>query len=66
MYRHEPTGNLRFRKGWRGRLVLEAEFISKVRDPAFGEDRLFWQDAIADDLWRIRYHREHNKMEPLI
>lgn len=66
MYRSEPTGNLRFRKGWKGCLVLEAEFVSPVRDPAFGEDRLFWQDAIADDFYRIRYWRKQKKMEAFL
>lgn len=59
------TGNVRFRKDWRGRLVLEME-VSRYRDDALGGSTLTWRDCTEGDLSRVRKTRRQKSLEPLI
>lgn len=65
MMRDEPTGEVRFRKGLFGKLILQVELCSR-KDDALGGNVLYWVDAIESDIWRLRWHRAHNKLEPLL
>jgi hypothetical protein len=62
----QPTGNARFRKDWRGRLVLECEFSIYKGDSAMGERPLIWRDAPHWALSHIRHHRKARGLDPLI
>lgn len=66
MGRDDPTGEARFRRSLFGRLVLQVQLRASCRDSAFGKDRLYWADAVDSDLWRLRWHRQHRKLEALI
>lgn len=61
----DTTGKARLRTNWRGKLILQVE-RSEHRDAALGGPRLYWSDATQFDLYRVRYMRDHYKMEPLI
>jgi hypothetical protein len=66
MSRDEPKGEARFRTSWTGKLILEVQLRAVPGDRALGDDRLYWVDADTSDLWRLRYHRERLKLEPLL
>ena len=60
------TGNLRFRRGWGGKLILQVETVSPVKDPSFGLDQFRWRDAIAIDVPDARKIRAQKKMGPFL
>lgn len=61
-----PTGEARFRKNWRGKLVLQCQFREYVADQALGEQPLVWRDAPEWALHHIRYHRHRLGLAPLL
>lgn len=62
----KPTGNARFRKNWRGKLVLECEFEIYSGDKAMGERPKVWRDAPEWALMYIRHYRQVRGLDPLI
>lgn len=61
-----PTGEARFRRNWRGRLVLQCEFRIYNGDSAMGEQPRVWRDAPEWSLRHIRHYRKTRGLEPLI
>lgn len=61
-----PTGEARFRKNWRGKLILECEVSIYNGDQAMGERPKVWIDAPHWALSHIRYHRQAKGLDPLI
>lgn len=62
----KPTGEARFREGFRGHLILQWAYKPYMTDDAMGEPPIVWADAPKWALRSIRYHRELRGMDALI
>lgn len=57
-----PTGKIRFRIGFRRRVILEIEIETEIRRYPFGDPirtELRWRDAAPEDLQYFEFQRAH-------